>query len=104
MSDDEPNEITNDEKVTGGACADSVDEVVEIDGFEDPDVFNKRTDRWIEVFRKTKPAPGNEAVLIPGDPEREAESVRIHSGIPLVQAVVDDLLWISKKTGVAFME
>ncbi len=77
---------------------------MEIDGFEDADVFKKRIDRWIEVFRKTKPAPGYEAVLIPGDPEREAESVRIHSGIPLVQAVVDDLLWISKKTGVAFME
>lgn len=35
MSDDEPNEITNDEKVTGGACAGSIGEVAEIDCFED---------------------------------------------------------------------
>jgi hypothetical protein len=34
MSDDEPNEITNDEKVTGGACGGSIDEFAEIDGFE----------------------------------------------------------------------
>jgi hypothetical protein len=40
MSDDEPNEMTNDEKVTGGAGgADdgSVDEVAEVDCFEGDD-------------------------------------------------------------------
>lgn len=75
---------------------------MEIDGFEDVEVFKKRIDQWIEVFRKTKPAPGNEAVLIPGDPEREAEQVRSIEGIPVIQAVVDDLMDISKKTGISF--
>jgi len=75
---------------------------MDIDGFEDVDVFKKRVDHWIEVFRKTKPAPGHEAVLIPGDPEHEAEKVRIKQGIPVIQAVVDDLVGISKRTGVPF--
>ena len=75
---------------------------MEIDGFEDVDVFKKRIDHWIEVFRKTLPAPGHEAVLIPGDPEHEAEQIRTTEGIPLIQAVVDDLMAISKKTGVSF--
>lgn len=75
---------------------------MEIDGFEDVDVFKKRIDHWIEVFRKTKPAPGHEAVLIPGDPEREAEQIRSKEGIPLIQPVVDDLIAISKRTGVPF--
>jgi len=75
---------------------------MEIDGFEDVDVFKKRIDHWIEVFRSTKPTPGHDAVLIPGDPEREAEAVRSKEGIPLIQAVVDDLTAISKKTGIPF--
>lgn len=75
---------------------------MEIDGFEDVDVFKKRIDHWIEVFRSTKPAPGHAAVLIPGDPEREAEKVRTVSGVPVIQAVVADLSIISKKTGIPF--
>jgi L-2-hydroxycarboxylate dehydrogenase (NAD+) len=75
---------------------------MEIDGFEEVDVFKKRIDHWIEVFRKTKPAPGHEAVLIPGDPEHEAEKVRSKYGIPVIDAVVKDLKEISKMTKVAF--
>ncbi len=54
----------------------------------------------MHFFRKTKPAPGTDGPLIPGDPEREAEATRIKEGIPLLKAVVDDLLDISKKTGI----
>jgi L-2-hydroxycarboxylate dehydrogenase (NAD+) len=73
---------------------------MEIDGFEDVDVFKKRIDHWIEVFRNTKPIPGQEAVLIPGDPEYLAEQIRTKKGIPVIQAVVDDLKQIAKETGV----
>jgi len=40
--------------------------------------------------------------LIPGDPEREAEAIRSKKGIPLIKPVVDDLLDISRKTGIPF--
>lgn len=75
---------------------------MEIEGFEDVNVFKSRIDRWIEVFRKTKPAPGHDAVLIPGDPEREAENFRSKYGIPVIEAVVNDLKEISAITGVPF--
>jgi len=75
---------------------------MEIDGFEDVEVFKKRIDHWIEVFRNTKPVPGQEAVLIPGDPEREAETVRSEKGIPVMDAVVNDLIEVSKMTKVEF--
>src|SRR4029453_16283236 len=75
---------------------------MQIDGFIDKDEFKKQIDEWIRVFRKTKPAPGTDGPLIPGDPEREAEAIRSKQGIPLLKAVVDDLLDISKKTGVSF--
>jgi len=75
---------------------------LEIDGFIDKDEFKKQIDDWIQVFRNTKPAPGTNGPLIPGDPEREAEAIRSKEGIPLLKPVVDDLLDISKKTGIPF--
>lgn len=75
---------------------------MEIDGFEEVDVFKRRIDQWIEVFRKTKAAPGHEAVLIPGDPEHEAEKIRSRYGIPVIEAVVNDLKEISQITKVEF--
>jgi LDH2 family malate/lactate/ureidoglycolate dehydrogenase len=73
-----------------------------IEGFIDKAEFKKQIDQWIRVFRKTKPAPGTPGPLIPGDPEREAEAIRSKEGIPLLQPVMDDLLDISKKTGIPF--
>ena len=73
---------------------------MEIDGFVDVDVFKKRIDEWIAVFRNTKPAAGHEAVLIPGDPEHKAEAIRSKYGIPVIESVVNDLKEISKMTNV----
>jgi LDH2 family malate/lactate/ureidoglycolate dehydrogenase len=75
---------------------------VQIDGFIDKDEFKKQIDDWIHVFRNTKPAPGTNGPLIPGDPERQAHAIRSKEGIPLLKPVVDDLLDISKKTGITF--
>jgi len=75
---------------------------LDIDGFIDKDEFKKQIDEWIHVFRSTKPAPGTDGPLIPGDPEREAEAIRSREGIPLIKPVVDDLLDISRKTGIPF--
>jgi LDH2 family malate/lactate/ureidoglycolate dehydrogenase len=75
---------------------------LEIDAFIDKDEFKKQIDEWIRVFRNTKPAPGTDGPLIPGDPEREAEAIRSRDGIPLLKPVVDDLLDIASKTGIPF--
>lgn len=75
---------------------------MEIDGFMDVTEFKQRIDEWIEVFRNTKPAKGTHGVLIPGDPEHAEEAIRRKEGIPLLPAVVNDLLDISKQTGIPF--
>ena len=77
---------------------------MEIDGFSDVEVFKKRIDDWIEVFRNTKPSPGHPAVLIPGDPEHAAEAVRSKYGIPVIESVVNDLKEISTITKVEFKD
>lgn len=73
-----------------------------IDGFIDADEFKRQVDDYVRTFRATKPAPGTNGPLIPGDPEREAEKLRREKGVPLVLPVVEDLREISKKTGVPF--
>jgi LDH2 family malate/lactate/ureidoglycolate dehydrogenase len=73
-----------------------------IDGFIDPDDFKSQIDEWVRVFRATKPAAGTPGVLIPGDPEREAECQRRVNGVPLAAAVVADLRDIGDRTGIPF--
>jgi LDH2 family malate/lactate/ureidoglycolate dehydrogenase len=75
---------------------------LQIDGFIDKAEFKQQIDEWIRVFRNTRPAPGTHGPLVPGDPEREAETVRNKEGIPLIQPVIDDLLDIARKTGIPF--
>ena len=73
-----------------------------IDAFSDVGRFKRQIDDWIRTFRATRPAPGTEGPIIPGDPEREAELVRRRDGTPLVAAVIDDLREVSQLSGVPF--
>ena len=73
-----------------------------VDGFIEADEFKRQMDDFIRVFRATKPAPGTDGPLIPGDPEREAEKLRRKQGVPLIMPVVEELRAISRKTGIPF--
>lgn len=62
-----------------------------IDAFRPAEDFKYHMDNWITRFRGAIPINENQPVLIPGDPEREMEAIRLHEGIPLVKPVVADL-------------
>ena len=68
-----------------------------IDAFRPAADFKKDMDHWIQGFRNAKTIPGEEKVLIPGDPEREFEVQRRKDGIPLLQQVTDDLQSLAEK-------
>jgi len=68
-----------------------------IDAFRTKQDFKDHMDNWIRTFRNSKTVPGQEKVLIPGDPERAMESIRKKEGIPLLDAVVKDLQGLSEK-------
>src|SRR6478735_2547326 len=70
-----------------------------IDAFRPAPEFKQHMDNWIERFRNAKPASGCDKVLIPGDPEREMEAIRMQEGIPVVESVVNDLNAVAAKFG-----
>ena len=73
-----------------------------VDAFRPAEEFKAHMDNWITRFRKATPTPGNEKVIIPGDPERELEAERRISGIPLLAPVVEDLSQLGDRFGVKF--
>jgi LDH2 family malate/lactate/ureidoglycolate dehydrogenase len=73
-----------------------------IDAFRPAEDFKQHMDNWIRRFRSAKTAAGFERVIIPGDPERETETVRRKEGIPLLEPVVNDLKELAAKWNIPF--
>ncbi|MDZ4806917.1 MAG: Ldh family oxidoreductase [Bacteroidota bacterium] len=73
-----------------------------VDAFRPAADFKKDMDHWIQGFRNAKTIPGEEKVLVPGDPEREYQAERMQNGIPLLDAVIEDLKQLSSKFELPF--
>lgn len=63
----------------------------EIDGFADIDSFKSNMDLWIERFKAAAPIDDSQKVIIPGEPEAAYFKIRKTDGIPVIEAVVEDL-------------
>jgi L-2-hydroxycarboxylate dehydrogenase (NAD+) len=77
---------------------------MDVAGFIDPDEFRRQTADFIATLRATRPGPGTNGPLIPGDPEREAYAYRVKHGVPIVRRVVDDLTDVARRRGVPLPE
>lgn len=75
---------------------------MKIEAFIDVDEFKFQIDDYIRTLRSSKPQPGTNGPLIPGDPEREEEKLRLVKGIPLIEPVITELRDISNQTGIPF--
>jgi LDH2 family malate/lactate/ureidoglycolate dehydrogenase len=67
-----------------------------IDAFTDVNSFKDMMDEWLQMMKNTKPAPGQERVLVAGQPEAEVEAVRRVEGIPLHSEVIE---WVRDTCG-----
>ncbi|GAB2705807.1 Ldh family oxidoreductase [Mucilaginibacter koreensis] len=72
-----------------------------IDGFRPADDFKAHIDNWIERFKTAQTIDTEQQVVIPGEPELQAERERKTNGIPLVDAVVADLNELADKFGIS---
>ncbi|HZY82525.1 MAG TPA: Ldh family oxidoreductase [Cyclobacteriaceae bacterium] len=70
-----------------------------VDAFRPTSEFKSHMDNWITRFRSAKNIEGQPAVVIPGDPEREYEAIRMKEGIPINEKVVADLKDLATKMG-----
>jgi LDH2 family malate/lactate/ureidoglycolate dehydrogenase len=73
-----------------------------IDAFRPATEFKQHMDNWIVRFRNTVPIHQDQKVIIPGDPEREAEAIRLKEGIPLQQTVIKDLAILAETYNIDF--
>ena len=72
-----------------------------VDGFRPVDEFKTHLDNWISRFKSASTIDPGQKVIIPGEPELEAETYRKANGIPLVDAVVNDLNGLANKFGIS---
>ncbi|MDP9081348.1 MAG: Ldh family oxidoreductase [Bacteroidota bacterium] len=72
-----------------------------VDGFRPVDEFKTHMDNWIRRFKSAQTIDPDQKVIIPGEPELQAETDRKANGIPLVDAVVNDLNGLAEKFKIA---
>jgi len=72
----------------------------------DPNVFGEAkefgidVDKYIDWVKASPPAPGFDAVLMPGDPERLCTMDRLKNGIPLDAGTTEQLITTAKSVNV----
>lgn len=71
-----------------------------VDGFRPVNEFKDHLDNWIKRFKSSATVDPSQKVIIPGEPELEAEADRMANGIPLVDAVVEDLNKLAERFGI----
>jgi L-2-hydroxycarboxylate dehydrogenase (NAD+) len=63
--------------------------------------FKGEVDNWVDAFHACTPSDAAQPVLVPGDPEREAQRARSVAGVPIKLSVWRDLLHVAELSGAA---
>lgn len=71
--------------------------------FRDGDGFEDDLDDLIDVLHDTPRSDPAQPVLVAGDPERAAYAERSHSGIPIAEALIEEVRSVAEGTGVPFV-
>ncbi|MFT5480342.1 MAG: LDH2 family malate/lactate/ureidoglycolate dehydrogenase [bacterium] len=74
-----------------------------VDGFRPIEDFKSNMDQWIERFKSAQTIEGQSEVIIPGEPEAQMHLERNKNGIPLIDAVYEDLKTVCSEMDIAFM-
>lgn len=72
-----------------------------VDGFRPADEFKADMDKWIGAFKGARAVEGKH-VIIPGEPERELEAIRLVEGIELLEPVIQGLAELGKRFNIPF--
>ena len=75
---------------------------ISIDAFMDTAEFTEKMDMAIRDIRNSERAPGVNRIYVPGEHSTEEAVRRRQEGIPLPDAVIDELVRLGKSVGVSF--
>lgn len=75
-----------------------------VDGFRPVEEFKTHMDNWIGRFKSAGTISPDQKVIIPGEPELEAETERKVSGIPIIDVVVNDLNTLAEMLGLKILQ
>src|SRR5262249_45967841 len=65
--------------------------VLDVERFLPVDAFRAHVDQLIDDVHASALAPGTERILVPGELEAERRTERLDGGLPLPDALVDEL-------------
>jgi LDH2 family malate/lactate/ureidoglycolate dehydrogenase len=71
-----------------------------VDAFRPPQEYREAIDRWIEGMKSRRARPATE-VLVPGEPERRVEEIRLREGVPIHPKVEAALQRLADRWSVA---
>lgn len=71
-----------------------------VDAFRPANDFKRYMDHWITTMRGSEPIHPEEPILIPGDPEREKETLYRTEGIPVEDYILEELNAIAKQLNI----
>jgi len=76
--------------------------VIAIDpaAFGDSAEYRRLTGETLAAVKETPPAPGKDEVLVPGEPEIRSRAVREREGIPIPDAIWQDLSGVATRFGI----
>lgn len=74
-----------------------------VDAFRPVSDYKKNMDQWIARFKEANRVNESQPVIIPGEPEHEAELLNRVEGIPVVEAVKKDLNSLAERFGIDFL-
>lgn len=68
-----------------------------VDGFRPIEAYQTHIDQWVDRFKQATPIEERQPVIIPGEPEWEAEVQHEKEGIPVIRTVLEDLNQLADK-------
>jgi len=75
-------------------------QVINPESFRSLSEYNRDIEVMIETLKKVEPMDPNKPVLVPGEPERISQAIRLKKGIPVNQNLHDIIENVAKNAGV----
>ncbi len=86
-----------DSPVTGNAV---FVQAIDVAAFQPLEDFKKEVGRFIDYVKSSKPAPGFDEVLVPGERSWQTRLERMATGIPVEEATWERICEVAQKLGV----